>query len=410
MRTGGHARGAVLVQVAVAVVGLLAASAFVIDFGMLWTSRREAQNAADAAAMAAAMSLAFASPNDESAARASALTMARHHPVFGATPDITASDVTFPVCPSGAPGAGTATCVRVDVFRNGRPGGSPLPTVFATLAGVTGQGVRATATAQVLALASASCVKPFAIPDKWLERRNDSPPAGWDTSDSFERYVPNGSNAGALLSPADVYVRPSASDPGTGYTRESVHLGGDYGRQVVIKNGSTGQSLSPGWYLPVVINAAEGPGGSNYRDNIATCDPTVIRPGMELQLEPGSMSGPTRQGVEALIAQDPGARWDPNAAGGRGGITGGCMAPGASPSCVLSPRLVAIPVFDPDRYDAARASGRTVVSVVKVLGLFVEGLRGDDVVGRLMSYPGEPRSPGPLTDSAAFVLSTTLVR
>ncbi len=37
-----------LVQVAIALVGLIAFSAFVIDYGVMWVARRQAQNAADA--------------------------------------------------------------------------------------------------------------------------------------------------------------------------------------------------------------------------------------------------------------------------------------------------------------------------------------------------------------------------
>ncbi len=96
--------------------------------------------------------------------------------------------------PAGSPGAGTNTCVRVDVFRNQRAGGSPLPSIFGTLVGVVDQGVKATATAEVVYGNSTNCVKPFAIPDKW---RRGADAAGWDPTDSFERYVQNGNNAGA---------------------------------------------------------------------------------------------------------------------------------------------------------------------------------------------------------------------
>ena len=83
------------------------------------------------------------------------------------------------MCPPGSPGAGTNSCIRVDVFRNQRAGGNPLPTFFGTLVGVDQQGVRATATAEALFGNSTDCVKPFAIADKWLERRNDQGPPGW---------------------------------------------------------------------------------------------------------------------------------------------------------------------------------------------------------------------------------------
>src|SRR5687768_6572923 len=143
-------RGAVLVHVAIALVGLMAMSTFVIDYGILWTARRQAQNSADAGALAGAISLAFIDFNNQDMARDSALNVAGVNNVWGQSPDITPGDVTFPVCPPGSPGAGTNSCIRVDVFRNQRAGGSPLPTFFGKLVGIDEQGVRATATAGAL--------------------------------------------------------------------------------------------------------------------------------------------------------------------------------------------------------------------------------------------------------------------
>ena len=59
-----------LVHVAVAMIGLLAFSALSIDYGVMWTARRQAQNAADAAALAGAISLAFDNPDGLRRARA----------------------------------------------------------------------------------------------------------------------------------------------------------------------------------------------------------------------------------------------------------------------------------------------------------------------------------------------------
>ncbi len=392
-------RGAVLVHVAIVLLGLLALTSFVVDYGVMWAARRQAQNSADAAAMAGAISLAFVDFSDQDLARQSALTVAGVNRVWASAPDVTPGDVTFPLCPPGSPGAGTNSCIRVDVFRNQRGGGNPLPTFFAGLVGITEQGVRATATAEALFGDSTDCVKPFAIPDKWLEQRNDSGPAGWSETDTFERY----NRDGTLMSPADFY---SAA---TGFTPQSVGPGGgDYGRYITLKSGNPNAAIAPGWYHPVVINQAEGPGGANYRENIATCDPTVIGPGTLLDVEPGNMIGPTRQGMNDLIALDPTATWDPDLNGsGRGGVSGGCMASGA---CAISPRLVAIPVFDPDAYDAGRASGRVTISVVKVLGFFIDRMNGNEVAGYIMTYPSAPRAGMGGVPGSNFVVSAALVR
>lgn len=404
-------RGAVLIHVAISLLGLIAFSTLVIDYGVLWAARRQAQNAADAAALAGAVSMAFVDMEDQDLARQSALVVAAENGVWGEAPDVTPADVTFPVCPPGSPGAGTNACIRVDVFRNQRADGNPLPTFFGRLLDITEQGVRATATAVVMFGDSTDCVKPFAIADKWLELRNDQGAPGWSEEDTFERYD---RKTGAVLDPADYYEAPGApggtyGPNGTGFTRDSTSLGGsDHGRYMVLKSGGPQSAIAPGWYHPVVINPDEGPGGANYRENIAECDPTVIGPGTVLQTEPGNMVGPTAQGMRELIARDPHAKWDPNLYGpGLGGVSGGCMASGA---CAISPRLVAIPAFNTDVYEAGRASGRIDIQVVKVLGFFVAEMQGNEVGGYITTYPSAPRAGTSSTPGAAFVVSIALVR
>jgi hypothetical protein len=406
MSTGASARarvsserGTILIQVAVAMLALLALSSFVFDYGVMWASRAQAQNAADAGALSGAIALAFDDPADFDGARAKALAVARANNVWGAAPDVTAADVTFPACPP-TPGMPADTCVKVDVFRNQRAGGSPLPTYFARLANITEQGVRATATARVLVTDSARCVKPWALPDKWLDNRDNPQDNTWTPDDEFERYVQNGQNAGAVMVPADVYIPPGVTGH-TGFTVE-----GDYGTQLVLKHGNPQQAIRPGWFFPVVINPVEGPGGDNYRDNISTCDPTVIGPGTLLQTEPGNMVGPTTQGVAELIAQDSAATWSAAANDGRGAPVGGCMAAG---TCSISPRLVALAVFNPDAYDSARAGGRTDIVVTKILGFWIQGMQGNDVIGYLTHYPAIAELTGPPVDPDASFLSTVIL-
>src|SRR6187401_214567 len=100
-KTSGVAgeQGAVMIQVAVALLALLALSAFVVDYGVMWASRGQAQTAADAGALAGAISLAFDSPTDFDGARARAIAMASRNHVWGEAPSVTDPDVTFPACP-----------------------------------------------------------------------------------------------------------------------------------------------------------------------------------------------------------------------------------------------------------------------------------------------------------------------
>jgi hypothetical protein len=244
-------------------------------------------------------------------------------------------------------------------------------------------------------------VKPFAIPDRWVEAQTPQ----WDPTDSFSRYVQNGSNRGALVPTPDSYVPPSTdgSDNGSGF-----NVTRDYGMELTIKDGRPNNAMQPGWYYPVVINPIEGPGGNNYRDNIATCDPTVIDRGTVLEMEPGNMIGPTQQGIDALIGLDRGADWaqDEN---GDWGVRGGCMA-AASP-CGLSPRVVAVPVFYPDTWDSEQSQGRSTVVVTRVIGMFIDRIEPNgDVIAYLMPYPSAPYGGTGGTPGASFVVSVVLVR
>ncbi len=394
-------RGAMLVHVGIVMIALMAFTALVYDYGVLYVSRRQAQNAADAAALAAAISLSFVDITDQALAQNSAVAAAQRNQIWGLAPNILTTDVTIPACPPGAPGV-AGTCVRADVFRTNyqRGAGSPLPTFFANLVGVTEQGVRATATAQMLAGSGTSeCVKPWGIPDKWLEIQSPA----WDPADTFDRYIQNGNNAGQLLAQPDVYTAPSASSSGTGFS-----LPTDYGLQITLKSGNPQQAIAPGWFFPVVIDPSQPPGGARYRDAIEGCAAVPINPGDTLTVEPGSMIGPTRQGVNALIAQDLGASWNTSANGGLGAPVGGCMS---ASTCGRSPRLVAIPVFDVDAYDSGRASGRVDIIVTQVLGFWIEGMQGNDVIGYLMNYPTTAITGAPLGGGAsAFANTVILVR
>ena len=326
--------GAIVVHAAVALLALLAFSAFTIDHGMLMVSRRQAQNSADAAALAAAIYLAFDAPGDHAGAQAIGVAAAQQNWVWGQSPDVTAADITVMACPPGAlpaPNAFTpATCVRANVFRNQRAGGNPLPVVFASLAGVSDQGVRATATAQVVAGDTAQCVKPFAIPDKWLEAHtpDDDPIADaniypWDPGDTFERY----DAAGELLpDPVDEFVPDDGSIPGSGFA-----LPNDYGMRLTLQLGIPGQPVVPGWFYPVTINPIEGPGGGTFQENIAGCDRTSISLSMWVAFEPGDQTAVALQGIADLIDQDPGATWNEsidNGNGTFGAVTGGCHGGG----------------------------------------------------------------------------------
>lgn len=396
-------RGAILVQVAIGFVFLTGMSAFVVDLGILWVARRQIQNSADSAALAAAVSLGFDAPGDLTRARENAQVAVSQNPVWGEPASMAATDVTFPPCPTGSVGAGT--CVRVDAFRD-RAHGSELTTIFASLVGVQHQGVRATATAQVLFGNTTDCVRPIAIPDRWTEQHNDVGPAGWDRSDTFERLHPTGT----ILPMPDTYEAPIANGAnGTGYSRDPVPGNpGDYGLQIRL----TPQQLlyapvGDERFIPVRISS-DSAGSAGLLQDMTTCSPRVLGAGDLLDVEFDDPVMPTVTGASTLIDQDPGASWDAGMNGGRGGVSGGCMA---TASCTVSPRIVPIVAFDPAQWNAAAQSGSVdQVSVVRVVGLFLERLEPPTIVGRIVAYPSAPRSSMLGDPSSAFVVSVALVR
>ena len=154
-----NARGAVIIHVAIALFALLAFTTFVIDYGVMWASRRQAQNAADAGALAGALAMIFDGGNPTVVNQA-AQHWAAINPIWGqgnsaANVDVTLSDATTSIPPCGI----KKGCVRVDVFRNAPDRantvrGNAIPTYFANILGINAQRVRATATAETAAAAS----------------------------------------------------------------------------------------------------------------------------------------------------------------------------------------------------------------------------------------------------------------
>src|SRR6185503_6392620 len=114
-----------------------------------------------------------------------------------------------------------------------------------------------------------------------------------------------------------------------------------------------------GWFYPVKV-AVDDNGAQDYENNIVNCNTRPIGPGTVLEPENGNMVGPTKQGIEDLIALDPSAHFDVATKT----IVGGCMAAG---TCAKSPRLGAIAAFDPQSYSQTQTNGNTTVTVTHIL-------------------------------------------
>src|SRR5216684_2411023 len=112
---------------------------------MLMTARSQAQNSADAGALAGATALVFNSFTDRSGsgpAVQGGVNAARSNLVMAGAPSVLTSDVTFPNDPAGNP-----TRVQVNVFRTAARGNA-VPTLMANLIGIRNVDIVATATAE----------------------------------------------------------------------------------------------------------------------------------------------------------------------------------------------------------------------------------------------------------------------
>ena len=273
--------GQTLALVAVMLVALLAMMALAIDLGMAYTARAEAQRVADAAALAGASVFLEQNP-DSAAAAARAREWAAKNVVRNRLVD-PVGDVDVHVIMDDSR-------VRVWISRSG------LPAWFSRILGHTELSVRAMAAAAVRHSGNAQCLKPWAVIDLFMEdgvldRRPDH---GTVYNDADHRYVPN----------VDDAVNP------TGYGA----LTGDHGMQFTIKAQDPNSDYvpEPGVFLPIQlpqdpdreICSPGGGGGAVYRNDICACNTSKISIYDELLIEPGNMVGPTKQGMDALLAQE----------------------------------------------------------------------------------------------------------
>ena len=171
-------RGMSLVFVGVGFMAFLAATTLAIDVGMFATARSQAQNSADAGALSGAVALYFDDYNNRTAsgpAVQSALAASRSNDVINQQVSVQPGDVTFPTSPSGLNNR-----VRVHVYRTSARG-NPLQTLMGRFFGVDTANIDAVATAEASPANAMTCVKPFTIPDRWIEKQD---PGGFDSLNS----------------------------------------------------------------------------------------------------------------------------------------------------------------------------------------------------------------------------------
>jgi hypothetical protein len=385
----------VFVQVGAAAFVLMAFNVFVLDYGMMWVARGQAQNAADAGALAGAIARGYDDFDDpphpawvvgQSAEGVAAANLIWQQP---GTPQVSFD------CPPGV----TGRCVQVDVYRNGEFGSTRLPTLFGPILGVTHQGVRATATGIAGNGNASNCVRPIAFADAWNEE-NAAP------ADEFNRYIETGPTAGDLLpGPRDVYTAPSATQA------VSAVVPHDLGYRVIWQLDQPITAPITRWFL-VPLRLPVG----TFDDNLRTCSGQMVQLRQTLPVETSVHAGLTNTTLQDIIDQDPGVTWDPV-----NSRIGDSCAPGCA---AISPRLVPIVLFDPDKFQRGRATNNWTqpdvgcptnhpcVTVTNIVGFFVHGPTAEyPDHGHLLKYPGRSVSTAPtFVDEGSWLVTTHLVR
>lgn len=373
-------RGISLIFVAVGMMGFLGAATLAIDVGMFMTARSQAQNSADAGALAGAVALVYNNYDDRSSsgpAVQSALSTARSNGVMHASVSVNSPDVTFPLGPTGLNNR-----VQVTVYRTAARS-NPIPTLLGGLLGVKTVNIVATAIAEASPANAETCVMPFTIPDKWIENVDaaDKPDGPWTPDSSFDMY----DKKGKLLKNADIYI-PPGQDGSTGYNPDT-----DKGVELVLKNNNTGK-IAPSMYNPWDLPGSVG--GSDYRNNIANCNTNIFQIGDDMPPENGNMVGPTEQGVDDLVAKDPNAYWDTNCNCVKGSAFG------------VSPRVAIVPLYNPVLYAQGQQSGKgATLNMANYMGFFIEGMNGGNVMGRISPISGLVKgNGGPVTGAFPKVI------
>ena len=403
-------RGVVLIQVALASLVLFGFCGLVVDYGVMWVARAQAQNAADAGALAAATTLAFDAVTTTTLAQQSAVALASSAAVWGKAPAVPSADVTFcsavtPACPAidglPLPQRRAVFSATVKVYADAEHA-TALPTYFGPLFGVSSQDVRAQATAAVAPANTTACVWPLAIPDLWTEK--SLPP---DTSYSNHQYPPS---APPLVTP-DAYVPPTfdESSAPTGIQISNPTLAPTLTTPLTLTGLQTGPATPTGgnpWppidqshFVAVQIPRSDAAG---FVANLTSCNQRPVHIGDTLALDTGASFAQVITGASTRRSQDPGATW--NAVKRR--IQGSCA--GDLPPCAaISPRLVALPMFDPEVYDNTRG-GTPQIRIVNFAGFFIDST-GGQIVGYLATYPGTADRDFPFVHYKFALLRTAIL-
>ncbi len=323
-------RGVTIVFTALMLTALCGVAALAVDVGVVFGAKNSAQNAADAAALAAAFTFLNPGNAQPGAAQTAAITLAAANDVEGTPAVITASDVTVDTANQR---------VTVQVPRTGSAG---IPAIFATVFGIQHTDVIATATAEASPVATGSiCLRPIFVPNTILSSETPSTACG----DGHTILDGNGNLTAYAL--------------------------GKLGTQEVLRPTSPGGTLAPSQFYSLDLsNGTSNNGASTYSCALGTTTllncgitPGIAACGSSYPTENGNMVGPTQQGISTLVGSTPDT-W----------VAVGAYEQASGTITDTSPQLISAPVWDDCCPTCQVGSGGGTITIIGFTSWFVDGI------------------------------------
>ncbi|MCI0355205.1 MAG: pilus assembly protein TadG-related protein, partial [Acidobacteria bacterium] len=272
-------RGMTVAMLAVFIIGLLAMAALAIDLGVLYTARTSAQHAADAAALAGALTFIDSTSAQPAAAQEAAIATAGANFVLGKVVTISAAEVNVDI-------PNRLVTVTVPLI-----GASGIGTYFARAIQVKSVDVTVQASAEAsLVGAGSRCLKPLFIPNTILSTQD--PVLACAAGEKIFERVGGGVPPLNCTQPTEHSSWFTSNNP----------VGGAY----QIRPGNPANALVPSQFYALDFGA----GGSDYRCTLGGCTndcgiTNIPSCGDSYPVKTGNMIGPTNQGVDDLTGANP---------------------------------------------------------------------------------------------------------
>jgi len=382
----GKEQGYVLVVVALLLIVLAGFVALGVDTGALFSARTQAQEVADAAALAGAFSY-IVNPDPTTyatVATGNALEVALNNTVMGQA--IALGDVTVtPDVPNQ----------RVTVVVN-----SAQPTYFARAIWANTANISVTATAEAAKNSTvSSCVKPWFIPNT---------------------IFATGPVCDALCDVTKLLVDHTSDPMNPVITPLAVSM---KGQQFTLKPQNPHDAIGPGQFY--AIDIPNDANGDDYRNNIESCSSAQVRCSQTYSVLTGNRVGPTKLGVNTLIGNPslfdyiyPATATEP-AHPDFGLFPHKFKRLSDGAKLDIAENVVVAPIWDtcgalgdfcvdgdPDFPNGTMVELRVIGFAI----IFLEGIQGDDVVARLINVSAcaDPDGAGDEGQEGGTVLSFPL--